>query len=189
MSQLATAEPRFRRWIDATAELVQLPSWTIHGERYLPGELLEAHILQETSGKPNQRRYEPHLDVQADGDRPGLDDGLTEDDASWGALQVLGSNVRARFGVPRGTPMRFDPLFFAPLGIALGLLEFLDWLKGVQGDVGRALARFNAGGRGDRLQPDGRMTNQVYVDAVEAKAVFVRSDRLVTNWAHSGEDG
>ena len=106
---MRTAQPHIRAFIDASADLAGLPLWLVRGEAYKPGEWLEGLILQESSGRPDVRRYEPHLDGQPDGDKPGEDDGFAEDDASYGPMQVLGINVKRLLGVePRCsvTPLR-----------------------------------------------------------------------------------
>ena len=88
----------YRPLIDACALQVGLPPW---GD-LRSGEWLEGLILQESGGNPKARRYEPHQDragrpdAPSDGDQPGIDDGQLEDDASYGLMQVMGSNVRDR---------------------------------------------------------------------------------------------
>jgi len=198
VSTLRTSEPRFRRLIDAIAEYVALPSWEIHGERFVAGEVLEALILQESGGLPAARRYEPHHDAPGrrdsaeDADTPNLDDGLLEDDASYGLMQVLGSNVRRLVGAharpceacglrePGG--LNFGFLLRPLTGMAFGLRVLLEELDLTDGSWSRSLARYNGGPSGESVQPDGKMRRQIYVDEVERKCVIVREDRKDAGW-------
>jgi len=167
-----------------------LPSWEVHGDLFLPGELLEAVVLQESAGHPAARRYEPHQDragrrdASEDADRPGADDGLFEDDASYGLMQVMGYNARRIVGASPGTPLNFGFLLRAQAGLAFGLRILVDELEATGGDVPRALARYNGGPTGDVLEPQGTMRRQVYVDGVEAKAFLVRGNRLERGWRY-----
>lgn len=194
MSNLRTSEPRLRRLIDASAQFVGLPPWEIHGERFLAGEVLEALILQESGGRPTARRYEPHHDVPGrtdraeDGDTPLVDDGPLEDDASYGLIQVLGTNVRRMIGAPPGTPLNFGFLFRPLTGLAFGLRILLEEHLATGGNWARALARFNGGPTGERMAPDGTMRLQRYVEEVEAKCVLVRLDRRERQWRETVDE-
>jgi hypothetical protein len=170
-----------RRFLDASAEIARIPSWTVApGEVYLPGEWLEGIVLAESSGNPKVRRYEPHLDRVEDGDEPNQDDGDFEDDASWGPMQVLGLNIRKLIGL---APMaRADWRRIAcnwTLGVPLGLEVLRAELRAVAGDVPRALARYNGGPTGDRPGPDGKMRRAEYVERVLAQTRRVRQDRAL----------
>jgi len=168
---------------------VALPAWGVHGEVYRPGEWLEALVLTESSGRPDVRRYEPHLDRKPnDPDTPGTDDGPNEDSASWGPMQVLGVNVRKILGASPGCLLNYTALYWWPLGLAFGLKILLGELQATERNVARSLARYNGGPTGDRLESDGRMRRQVYVDSVEAKAVLVREDRAARQWRYFGAD-
>lgn len=190
VSSLRTSESRFRRLIDATAEFIGLPPWEIHGERFLPGEVLEALILQESGGRPEARRYEPHHDTAArrdaasDGDTFDHDDGPLEDDASYGLIQVLGSNVRRLVGAPPGTPMDFGFLLRPLAGLAFGLRVLLIELDATDESWARALARYNGGPTGEVMTATGAMRRQEYVDDVEAKCHVVRVDRRENDWRY-----
>ena len=96
---------RYRPLIEALAMVSGLPDWKMGSRVYSGAQYLEGQVMQESSGDPRARRYEGHLDRVADGDAPGIDDAIWEDDASYGLLQVLGSNLRAMVGVPPGTRM------------------------------------------------------------------------------------
>lgn len=162
-----------RALIRAAAEVASLPYW---GD-LAPGTWLEGMVMTESSGNPRAMRYEPHLDKVGDGDAPGFDDGTREDDRSFGLLQVLGLNIRHRWGVAPGVPMDFtaalDPLF----GLAVGVAHLRDELRATGDDVPRALCRYNGGPTGDRiLTPGGPMRRQEYVDKVKAWAEKVRAE-------------
>lgn len=177
-----TAETRVRRYIDASAALLQFPLWRLpDGTTYPPGVWLEALVMQESSGDPTLRRYEAHHDRVSDGDHAGADDVRAEDDASWGPMQCLGSNVKNILGMDRDARVRcFDALSFWPLGMAFGLWVLRETLEHAQGDVARALARYNGGTRGDELVMTSRgkqLRRQEYVDAVLRWADRVVADR------------
>jgi soluble lytic murein transglycosylase-like protein len=140
-----------------------------------PAVWLEAQILQESSGNPRARRYEPALDKIADGDTPAVDDGEFEDDASYGLLQVLGSNLRAQLGIAKGVRMSFAFAFEPAFGLICGVRHLAyECLAPVDGDVARALARYNGGPGGTSLVtgPGGVglvLRRQDYVDAVRRR--------------------
>jgi soluble lytic murein transglycosylase-like protein len=161
----------YRPVIDAMAAFVALPSWDVNGTRYTGPEWLEAQVLTESSGNPDAVRYEPHLDPD------GHDDGLYEEAKSYGLMQVLGTNIRRLCGVEPGTRMDFSFALLPLVNIALGVRMLTAELAATQGDVARALARYNAGTRGDQLDSQGRMRGQAYVDRVAANAARVRADR------------
>ncbi len=175
-----------RRFLDATAALLHFPPWTLGiSETYTGGEWLEALVLVESSGRPDVRRYEPHLDRAPDGDVPGRDDGDCEDDASWGPMQILGSNLRELLGLAPMTRANWRRIACNwPLGVGLGALFLAAELRGADERVAVALARYNGGPR-DNPRPDGTKRNQAYVDRVRAKAAEVWADRV--NQARSSE--
>lgn len=184
---MLTAEPRIRILIDALAFNVGLPAWPVHGEVYRPGEWLEALILQESSGRPDVRRYEPHLDTRPDGDAPLKDDGPTEDDASWGPMQCLGLNVKAILGASSASVLNYTPLFDWVLGLGFGMVILRQLIRAKEQNVGRALACYNGGTTGDALQlPDHSMRCQRYVNGVEGHATEVRANRLEKGWRYLG---
>lgn len=155
-----------------------LPWW----RNYSPAVWLEALILQESGARPSAVRYEPHQDVEGradaktDGDTPGIDDGTHEDDKSYGLVQVMGYNLRKICGVPYGVPMdfsfAFDPLF----ALASGVWILRNELVATAGDMDRALARYNGGPTGDRIE-GGRMRRQAYVEGVAMFSARVLLDR------------
>lgn len=177
---------QYRPLIDALAAQAQLPPWEIGGQIYSGATWLEGQVMQESSGDPRARRYEGHLDRVPDGDKPGADDGLWEDDASYGLLQVLGSNLRAMVGVAPGVRMHFGWALRPAAGLVFGLRHLCDEALtpvGWAGNVPRALARYNAGPRGQSLVPGpgGRglvLANQKYVDAVARWVQLVDADRV-----------
>lgn len=172
-----------RPLIDACAAQVGLPPW---GD-LRPGEWLEGLILQESGGNPAARRYEPHqdrpgrADAATDGDQADVDDGQLEDDASYGLMQVMGSNARRLCGVMPGAPMRFGFLALPITNLAFGLRILTAELQATQGSVVRALCRYNGGPTGDALVPDGRgqivFRRQEYADGVVLHARAAREDR------------
>jgi len=172
-----------RPLIDACAAQVGLPPW---GD-LRPGEWLEGLVLQESGGHPTARRYEPHQDRAArsdsasDGDQPDVDDGQLEDDASYGLMQVMGSNARRLCGVLPGSPMRFGWLCLPITNLAFGLRILTAELQATQGSVVRALCRYNGGPTGDALVPDAHgalvFRRQEYADGVHLHARLAREDR------------
>jgi hypothetical protein len=168
--------------IDALAAHAQLPPWMLTGQTYPAAIWLEGQVMQESSGDPRARRYEGLLDLVPDGDTRGVDDAIWEDDASYGLLQVLGSNLRAMVGVPLGTRMSFDFALRPAAGLVFGVRHLVDeCLKPVAGDVPRALARYN-GGLGGSLEVSKNGTlvlrRQDYVDAVAAWTRRVAQEQL-----------
>lgn len=197
MTDLATAEAPLRRLIDALATFYRLPRFVYRGEDFTGGELLEAMVITESSGRPTARRYEPHqdkagrADAHTDPDLPGVDSGDTEDDASWGLLQVMGFNWRRLLGVPVGTRIDYakfalDPVFALRGGIAVFVEEFSRLYRQnpqmpEAERVVRALCRYNGGPTGDALV-DGDLRRRVYVDKVAANARLVRASRFANGW-------
>jgi hypothetical protein len=183
----------YRKLIDAAAELVDLPDWTYGGlpwgsircggERFTAGEWLEGLILAESGGDPNAVRYEPHQDRSdrhdhaADPDTPDHDDELLEDDTSYGLCQVLGTNIRRLTGLAPGTPQHHGFALEPIESLRLGLRVLLEELKATGRDVPRALARYNGGPTGDRIEASGEMRRQAYVERVYRHALAVRGDR------------
>ena len=176
---------KYRSLIDALAAHAHLPPWHMGSQVYPGSAWLEGQVLQESAGDPRARRYEGHLDRVADGDAPGVDDAIWEDDASYGLLQVLGSNLRAMVGVPPGTRMSFEFALRPAAGLVFGIRHLCDeCLQPVDGDVARALARYNGGPRGTSLVPGpgGRglvLRRQDYVDAVAGWTRRVAEEQLL----------
>lgn len=171
---------RYRALLDAAATVVGLPAWMVEGELYHPGEWLEGMILVESRGDPKAMRYERHQDVPSpgDADKPGEDDGLLEDDRSYGLMQVMGYNARILCGVPVGTPMNFGFMLLPVTNIAFGLRVLSAELSTTNLHVPSALARYNGGPW--RNPPRGEpLRNQAYVDHVAAATHSVRLSRMV----------
>jgi hypothetical protein len=183
----------YRPAIDGMAQCSGLPPWHYRGVTYRPGTWLEGLVLQESSGNPKARRYEPHQDragrrdAPTDADQADHDDGELEDDASYGLCQVMGYNARVLCGVPPGTPMRFGFLFLPLINLSLGLRIVLAELRAVRDevaagktdpgqDVERALCRYNGGPTGDD-DAGGDFRLRAYVDKVALRAAQVRTDR------------
>jgi hypothetical protein len=176
---------KFRSLIDALAAQARLPPWNYQGETWPGAVWLEGQVMQESSGDPRARRYEGHLDSVADGDHAGVDDGLSEDDASYGLLQVLGTNLRAMVGVAPGVPMNFSWALRPAAGLVFGVRFLCDECLapvGGEGNVHRALARYNAGPRGTSMVPGPggslALSNQPYVDAVAKWTRRVAAEQL-----------
>lgn len=174
---------RYRELLEAAARLVALPGWTYRGESFFRGEWLEALVLTESGGDPTATRYEPHQDrpgrrdSATDPDTPGHDDGLREDDTSFGLMQVMGYNLRSLVECEPGTRMGFGWALLPIANVAMGLRVLLGELHQTHGDVARALARYNGGPTGDDRDDRGVMRRQVYVDRVFSSARRVRRDR------------
>jgi hypothetical protein len=190
---LKTADEKLRRFIDATAKLYELPAWVTDAGTFTPGELLEAMILTESSGRVNVSRYEPHLDKQSasDPDTPGQDDGLLEDDKSYGPMQVLGLNVRAQLGISSRVKMSYGFMQSFGPGVISGVAWLLAELRVARrngyslrtmpDDVTVAVARYNGGPRGN---PDERgvLRTKGYVEKVKKWAKRVSDDRRQRDW-------
>lgn len=169
---------KLRPVIDAMADLVGLPEWQHRDlDPFTGGEWLEGLILQESDGDPNAVRYEGHQDQSPDGDTPNVDDGLWEDDRSYGLMQVMGYNARVYCGVPLGTRMNFAFLLRPLANLAFGLRLLGEELVDTGGDVATALARYNGGPSGNPV--GGPLRTQSYVDGVAAHAGIVQLARGV----------
>lgn len=198
MSSLRTAEASFRRLIDAVAAFEQLPRWTYRGEEYSAAELLEGLILTESSGNPLARRYEPHQDAPGrddsknDPDRPAVDDGPVEDDASYGLCQVMGYVLKGLLKVDRPVKVDYSLLYRPLFGLAAGIEVLKGELRAVYQRspndaesvrVVRALARYNGGPTGDAIDDTtGDIRRRAYVDLVAGNAKRARDDRRASNW-------
>jgi hypothetical protein len=185
-------DPKLRVLIEASAGFVRLPVFVYKGKSYTPGELLEGWILAESGCDPRARRYEPHLDRLArvgappDADTAGQDDGDLEDDASYGLLQILGSNARAMVGARPGTPLKFGFLFRPMANLALCLRFFLEECMAPvyrlnphetdQERLVRALCRYNGGPTGDAVV-NGDFRLRAYVDRVATHCALARKLR------------
>ena len=162
--------------IDAMALWIGLPSWAYHdADPFAPGEWLEALILQESGGDPHAVRYEAHQDKVSDGDAPGVDDSMFEDDKSFGLMQVMGYNARSLCGVPKGVKQDFSFLLLPLTNLSFGLRILTANLVDTGGDIPTALARYNGGGSGNPI--GGPLRNQVYVDGVAGHAARVQLAR------------
>lgn len=184
---------RYRAPIIGNTQFLALPAWTYRGVTYLAHEWWEGLVLQESSGNPRARRYEPHQDranrrdAPTDADTADRDDGLLEDDASYGLCQVMGYNARNLCGVRPGTSMNFGFMFLPLINLALGLRVYLGELAAVRlevdrgaiprgDDVTRALCRYNGGPTGDDLV-GGDFRLRAYAEHVARRTAMVRADR------------
>ena len=173
---MALPTRRFRPVIKQAARLFGLPYLTV----YPPAVWLEAMILQESSGEPKARRYEPALDrgssQRPDQDAPGQDDLMFEDDASYGLMQLLGSTYKDVLGIPQASRVPFNVLFHPIVNIGIGCLYLAKLVAATDNSAARALCRYNGGGLGDQLQADGRFRRQEYVDAILRRCPLVEDD-------------
>lgn len=194
--------PSLRRLVDAGARWVLLPAW----RGYSGATWLEGLILAESSGDPGAMRYEPHLDRAgaSDPDGPSKDDGLQEDDRSYGLMQVLGTNLRSMVGVSPATRMDFSWALFPMANLAFGLRLLAALLNqarrdvaarvtresmlpagahfALEGPVDLALARYNGGLRGNAAADWPNLRNLSYVDRVARHAEVARERRRGLNW-------
>jgi hypothetical protein len=166
------------------ARLFGLPAWPGESPAPISAEIwLEAQAMQESSGNPQARRYERALDLAPDADTRATDDHLAEDDASYGLMQILGSTYKGLIGIPRALPAEFSILFNPMFNLCIACVLLQQILRGVEGSVPRALARYNGGGRGDLMlpEPGGKLVfrRQEYVDAVARRVGDVLLDRQV----------
>jgi hypothetical protein len=176
------ATSRYRKLLEACADLVGLPPW----EEFEPAEWLEGLVITESGGNPRATRYEAHQDAPgrsdeaSDADAPGQNDGFKEDDTSYGLMQIMGYNIRHLCGVAGGTPMDFSFAFLPITNISLGLRILLGELSATGGHVDRALARYNGGPTGDRMVDGPRgleMRREEYVRKVRMNADKVARDK------------
>lgn len=185
-----TITPDLRRLIDSAAHYVSLPRW----RNYTGPEWLEGLILAESGGDAGATRYEAHQDRQADGDSPNVDDGLAEDDRSYGLMQIMGTNLRRMVGVAAGVPMEFSWALRPLANLAFGLRILCDEIRRAEDQVGAdaiaggskavdiALARYNGGGRGNAPTDYPRLRNWSYVERLERHAASARADRKAIGW-------
>lgn len=192
--------------LDAAALFVALPSWrTVSGP-----ELLEGLILAESGGDPNATRFERRQDQQADGDSRDLDDGMREDDKSYGLMQVMGYNLRRLVGVPDRVkaygvqqlevpvPMDFSWALRPLANIAAGLRLLCAEIHVAETEVrklgsGRdvpavdvALARFNGGRKGNLVTDYPLLRNGAYVERIFEHAQRAQADRKAAGWQVAG---
>jgi len=124
-------------------------------------DVVEAIVWVESSGNPKARRYEAHQDRKPDGDTPGVDDGIHEDDASYGLAQIMGYTAR-KLGFKGDN---FEALYDERLSIAFCCKLLLQNLRASAMNYRFAVARYNGGPQGNP-RPDGTCRNQDYVDKV-----------------------
>jgi len=172
---MALATTSLRPLIDGVAFTTNLPWW----RSWSPATWLEALILQESGGDSRAMRYERHQDISSlnDPDAPTTDDGLMEDDKSYGLMQVMGYNIRNIIRCPPNVKLHYGFALRPVMGLALGLRILLQELDATNGVVSKALARYNGGPTGELEVSPGKMRRQVYVDGVAAWAEKVARDR------------
>lgn len=198
--------PSLRRLVDAGARWVLLPTW----RGYSGATWLEGLVLAESAGDPGAMRFESHLDLGgADPDAPGRDDGLGEDDRSYGLMQVMGTNLRSMVGVAPGVRMDFSWALFPMANLAFGLRLLAALLNQARRDVKArapvgflftdgvhtfppldvsvdlALARYNGGLSGNAAADWPSLRNRAYVDRVAAHAGVAREQRRRANWVEA----
>lgn len=186
---------QFRPLIDRIAAYALLPPWVFRVREpesvqvFAPGTWLEGLIMTESAGFPDAVRYERHQDMlgrkdsATDQDTPGQDDGWIEDDKSYGLMQIMGYNLKALTHAPASARVDFRPFLDPEVNMLLGTRLLVQELHAVNGDVPRALARYNGGPTGDdRLEPGAPMRVQVYVDKVLANALGARRERIKSGW-------
>lgn len=194
MTDLRTSEPRLRHLIDAAATYEQLPRFSYKGDTFSPAELLEGLILTESNGNPQARRYERHQDVTSpkESDYPEVDNGVWEDDASYGLGQVMGTTFKGLLEVSEPVRMNFSLLYNALVGIALSVEVLKRELRAVyvahpnqdeSERVVRALCRYNGGPTGDVEDPaTGDLRRRSYVNLVAKHAKLAQDDRREKSW-------
>lgn len=171
---------RYRPLILGAVYTVGLPFW----RSWAPAVWFEALVMQESAGNPKAIRYERHQDqlgrrdAATDADRPDIDDGILEDDQSYGLCQVMGTNARRLCGVGPGVPMNFGFLLLPVTNVAFGLRILAGELAATSQNVARALARYNGGPTGDALVDGVNMRREVYVAGVARWAEKVSREGL-----------
>jgi len=177
VSILATA--RYRPIISKMVMFRGLPRWSYKSFIFSAPIWLEGLILQESAGDPKATRYEPHqdratrLDSPFDPDLTDHDDGMREDDKSYGLMQIMGYNLRNLTGTPRGTSMDFQWAFDPEINILIGTRLLRLELDATGQNVQVALARYNGGPSGNQKEP---LRTQPYVDRIFLGARRVSAD-------------
>lgn len=148
-------------------ELLQLieSKAAVHG---LDPDLVEAHILTESSGKPDATRFE-----QGFHDQYVAPLGLTDNteiwgrSTSWGLMQIMGQVAR-ELGYQGSFPGLLEP----SINLEYGCKKLARCYKKYPGDAG--IAAYNSGTprkKGDEF------INQVYVDRVKGFLAMIRADK------------
>lgn len=183
--------------IEGTAGHIGLTPWSYRGQHYEPGEWFEGLFLHESAGgKWDARRYEPHQDQKPDADRPGVDDGATEDDASRGLGQIMGYTARDVLGLPErcshGGPILYNYSFLDRPVLSVSMaatvlhrriaeVKRLNPQAGADEVIERALCRYNGGAFGDS-QVSGDYRLRRYIDRIAASSKMVQENRITEGW-------
>lgn len=128
----------------------------------VPYDILEAQVLQESSGRADAFRYEPEFYeryIKTNPNAPGFRFGPLAA-CSYGLMQLMFETA-----LEIGYTERPELLFVPRVGLAWGakhLRGLLDWSRG---DIEQALAAYNGGRGGNATRP---FRNQHYVSQVLA---------------------
>ncbi len=114
----------------------------------VPSEIIKAVILQESSGNPKARRFEPKLN-----------------DSSYGLMQILFSTAKF-LGYTGSSEGLLDPKTNIDLGT-----KYLAYQIRRYGNWDDAFAAYNIGSV--KRKPNGEYINQAYVDGVKSKLALI----------------
>jgi len=159
-------DPYVLQVVAAIAHYINIPFW----RGYKPWEILAGIVLTESSGNPNARRFEPGEAVKYG---VQLDRGQHEPFASWGLMQVMGTNINVQLGLaPDCTMLNFKKFGGRELlGLAFGARELVEAMAMHKDDFEAALGQYNGGAWGAQREPGNMMVNDwEYVERVAHNA-------------------
>jgi hypothetical protein len=166
--------PAYRDLVKFGSSWAMLPPWRdLAGWQWLGGQ-----VLQESGGIASARHYDASIDPNK------YDDGMHEDYASYGLMQIEGFTIKNYLHLSRDTQVDYSFLYYPVQNLSWGLRVLTENLTEYHEDVDRALAAYNGGSRGAEINPDapqqypgrslGMLVDQTYVEAVYAKALTLK---------------
>lgn len=134
----------------------------------LDPDLVEAHVMTESSGKPTARRFEMqffnhYIAPMKIADEDEADGRAT----SWGLLQIMGQVAREL-----GYQGNWSGLTEPAVNLTYGCKKLAKCYKKYPGDAG--IAAYNSGTPRYR---DGKLVNQGYVDKVKGFLAKIRAGK------------
>lgn len=143
------------------------------GKYGIDPDLVQAFVLQESSGNPNSKRFEPDFFRRYIMPMKITDPVEREGRAtSWGLLQVMGQVAREL-----GYQGAFEGLFDPSTGLEYGCKKLSRCIKRYPGDLDSAIAAYNAGTARHTNHEDENspFVNQSYVDGVRRYLAKIKS--------------
>lgn len=156
---------KYRRFIDAAADLAGLPAWGA----YPAGVWLESVCVTESSGDPSKTHFDPGHS------------GPTSTWTSYGLFQIEGGTARVLTGVDPHTDNDLSWLHFPEINTALAVRLLSTNLRTSNQAVDAALAAYNGGFRGAQRLANGDLADQAYVDRVSTNCHLVTADRAASS--------